>query len=227
LKILTMPQRSPEWFAAREGCLITASEMGPFLSKQDKKSVEARRRLVCQRLCNLLPLDDWTAKLKEKEEKALEYNLDIQRGNAMEEEARAAYARKTGAETAQVGFLLSDCGLFGASADSLVLTARANRYARGLELKCPRRETLMAYHLIGGLPDEYRGQVHGSMVVSGLREWDFFAWHPMLPPLWIRVLWDDFTQAIAEGLVAFAEEFREAEHKAAAVWAAHFGEEAA
>ena len=61
----------------------------------------------------------------------------------------------------------------------------------------------------GGLPDEYKAQVHGGLVVCE-RQWcDFVSYCPGIKPLVIRVERDDFTDQVAEVLLTVSEKIDE------------------
>jgi putative phage-type endonuclease len=220
MKIHTMPQRSEEWFAIRKSVLITASEMGVFLTKNCAKSAGARLNLITKKLAEPIYSDEslsgfeFLMELRAKEEKAMEYNIPVQRGNALEPEARAMYEKITGHQVSEVGFITDDEERFGCSPDGLIYPigkqTKSSQYdgVHGVEIKCPIPETHMKWLLAGGLPEEHKCQVHGSMAVTGLSRWDFVSYCPGLPPLIVRVERDEFTDSISAGLITLHAEYQ-------------------
>ena len=62
----------------------------------------------------------------------------------------------------------------------------------------------------GKLPDDYKCQVHGHLVVTGRKWWDFRSYYQGLPAMQIRVYPDDFTAKLAAELSAFCERYNAA-----------------
>ncbi len=61
----------------------------------------------------------------------------------------------------------------------------------------------MEYICKGVLPDDYKAQVHGQLIVTG-RDWvDFMSYFPGLPKFLIRVEPDDFTDKLRSYLDRF------------------------
>jgi hypothetical protein len=114
-----------------------------------------------------------------------------------EPEARQWFSMQTDADVQQVGFVLSECGRWGASPDGLIGDDG------GLELKCPLAKTQVRYLMEGGLPSEYKAQVHGSLIVTGRAYWMFLSYCPGLPPLLVRVVPDSFTELLRKALDDF------------------------
>jgi putative phage-type endonuclease len=112
----------------------------------------------------------------------------MERGIDMEDEAAETYSMLTMNEVEVVGIIFQDdkrevlC-----SPDRLTEERR-----RGLEIKCPKLSTFYEWKEEGRLPAEHKAQVQGSMMVSGLYDWDFFAYHPEETPILIHVERDDF-----------------------------------
>jgi len=128
----------------------------------------------------------------------------MRHGSECEPEARRWYTMETGRAVQQVGGCLSDCGRFWCSPDGLVGDDGA------LELKCPQLNTHAEYLIDGGLPDEYRPQVHGQLVVTG-RAWvDFVSYAPGMNPLLVRVTPDEYTDKLRACLETFWGVFTDA-----------------
>ena len=106
----------------------------------------------------------------------------MERGKDVESEARAFYEFDVGAPVEQVAFVYSDDRrLIGCSPDALVGDDG------GLELKCPSPHVHLGYLLKGVLPNDYRAQVYGSMLVTGRQWWDFLSYCPGMPEFKLRV----------------------------------------
>lgn len=97
----------------------------------------------------------------------------MQRGSALEEDARRCYAALSDDEVTQVGFVLHPKYSFtGASADSLVGDDGV------LEIKCLLPWNHLAYVLKGEIPEDYMPQIAWEMACSG-RQWcDFVLYCP-------------------------------------------------
>lgn len=133
----------------------------------------------------------------------------MQWGTEHELNAVHAYERLMDTKTTKVGFCLPDhTDGFGCSPDRLVGDDGL------LECKCPKPETLIRLHADGIVPDQYRPQLQGQLLVTG-RAWvDFFAWHPELNPFCLRVEPDiDYQAKIADGLVKLLDEIQRIETK--------------
>lgn len=190
------PQYSPQWWSLRRG-VPTASQFGRILTpKKCEPSAQQEdyiAELIADRACQTPPF--FTERPMSR---------DCANGLNMEPIARSWYAMQTDTEVQQVGFCLTDDGRFGCSPDGLV------GEDGGLELKCPTLKTHVRYLQAGTLPDEYRAQVHGSLIVTGRAWWDFVSYAPGLPPLKLRVEPDAFTLRLADELEAFWRKYRAA-----------------
>lgn len=134
-------------------------------------------------------------------------NAFTERGTLLEPEARAAFADMTGLTVAQVGFVLADDGICGCSPDGLILDPDGEPMS-GLEIKCPSPKVHVGWALDGGLPDDYKQQVHGSMAVTGLTEWHFFSYFPGMRPHHVHVGWDDYTEKLRDALALFVADYK-------------------
>ncbi len=85
---------------------------------------------------------------------------------------------------------------------------------KGLEIKCPELKTHIKYCLLGGLPLEYKMQVHGSMYICNADEWDFFSFHPQYEHFLITIERDwDIDRAIHKALDDFCNKLADAKAK--------------
>lgn len=194
-EILRIPQREPDWFAARRG-ILTASRVGPWLLKSDATSTKARENAICELIAEQAECEEEPERFE---------NWAMKRGTAHEPEAVAAFEKATGKKVTDVGFCRSKHGLFGCSPDGLI-----EEDGSGLEGKVPIPKSHIAYRRAGVLPNEYFYQVHFSMAVTGARSWWFQSWNPDLANFRIEIPRDDLTEKILSAAIVFSRELQEA-----------------
>lgn len=222
MKLHDIEQRTPEWLALRAKCFVTASEAAAFFYKSDARSESARTNFISKKLAEPIYANESLAgyeflqQIREKEAKQFDYNIPVQRGNALEGTARDWYARHTGLEVREIGFATTDDEVIGASPDAIVYDG--GTLVRGGEFKCPVPETHIKWLFDGGLPDEHKHQVHCSMIVLGVDRWDFMSFCPGLPPLLVPVHRDKFTSELEAGIRTTHGKYIEARRKLAALW---------
>ncbi len=187
--VLECKQGTPEWHAGRRG-IATASRFGDIITPKTMK-LSAGARTYCYEILaqEMVPPHYWI--------KPDFQSYAMQNGTNTEREARDYFTFHTGRDVTEVGFVKTDCGRFGCSPDGLISDDA------GLELKCPLHTTQIKYLLDGGLPDEYKAQVHGSMIITKRPSWFFMSYAPGLAPLIVEVKPDEFTAALAECLEEF------------------------
>lgn len=194
MRIIDCEQHSPEWYAARLG-IPTASEFGSIITPKKREYAAAAQGYI-DRL-----IDEC---VRPSADRSWGSNRHTERGNTLEPEARDFYAFERDVVPRQVGFILSDDGTIGCSPDSLIESDG------GLEIKCPDGPTHVRWLRAGGLPDDHKPQVHGSLIVTGRAWWDFLSYCPGYPPILVRVTPDDFTAALRAHLQRFLREYAEA-----------------
>jgi len=192
MQILTMPQGSPEWLAARLG-RVTMSELKSLLVKGKGPgglgagAITYMHQLIGERI---------TGELAEP----FQGNAHTRRGHELEGVARALYCDATGEpQPHEVGLILNH--EVGYSPDSLV-------GANGLlEIKTKLPKFQIEVLLNGEIPDEHLPQCQGGLWVSE-REWiDFVSYWPGMPLFIKRAYRDDIMiRTIAERVEAFHEE---------------------
>lgn len=221
MRIIDCEQRSQEWYQARMG-IPTASEFSRIITPSGKASSSAvgyMGELIDEivRPMSERPEDEQMA--------AFSGNRHTERGNDLEPKARNWYQFVTGAGLTHPGFVLMDDGRAGCSPDSFVFDAEVKGLffngiplvgvmpaldsylpRGGLEIKCPEGKKHATWMIEGGLPDEHKQQVHGSMVVTGLKRWYFLSYCPGYKPFLVNVEWDDYTTLVAKHLKAFTDE---------------------
>lgn len=124
-------------------------------------------------------------------------NAHTDNGNEREEASRLAFTARTGLVVEELGFMTTNDLFVGASPDGMI-RGPSGEYIAGLEMKNPMSTTHAKYLMAGVLPDEYRGQVHTSLYVSGLDFWHFFSSFPTLEPLHVVVRRDEYTDKVAK-----------------------------
>jgi hypothetical protein len=191
-----LEQGSDAWIAVRKG-RPTASRFSEIITATGKASASSEPyilELIAD--CFVPEFQLWAG------------NKLTDRGTELEPEARDAFAKHTGLTLEQVGFVLSDDGVSGASPDSLIV--KDGKYVAGLEMKNPAPKTHVSYVLNGVLPSEYKQQCHGGMVICNLPEWHFWSYFPGMRPLHVVVKWDEYTDMLAKELIRFVDRYKEA-----------------
>lgn len=165
------PQGSPEWFKARAG-VITGSNFKVArsrLKKDNQPTADALNlafRLAIERIAGE-PLQD---------EQFQTYAM--RRGHELEPVARVAHEDVTGFMVEPIGFISSDCGRFGASADGLIEDATLG--PGGAEYKCFVNPEKLRAILIEGDVSDIIDQAQGGMWITGRRWWDICLYCPAL-----------------------------------------------
>ncbi|GEK49484.1 lambda exonuclease family protein [Vreelandella venusta] len=192
MKILTMPQGSPEWLAARLG-RVTMSELKTLLvngkgpSGLGAGAITYMHQLIGERM---------TGELAEP----FQGNAHTKRGQELESVARSLYRDMTGApKPKEVGLILNHNA--GYSPDSLIGKNGL------LEIKTKLPKFQIEVLLSGKIPDEHVPQCQGGLWVSE-REWiDFVSYWPGMPLFVKRAYRDEaLICTIAERVEAFHEE---------------------
>ena len=184
-----MQQQSEEWFRVRKG-RPTASNASRILTPTGKDSSQWDSFAI-----------ELTAEcLRPDELPAFLGNANTDRGNELEAEARQTFAEIMGLDVTQVGFVTCDRGFIGCSPDGLIY--RDGEPVAGLELKCPLAKNHLAYLVEGGVPPEYRPQVHFSMSLTGL-PWYFMSYCPGMRPHIALAHPDEYTAKMQDAVERF------------------------
>lgn len=196
MRIVEVDQGTPEWFALRRG-IPTATDFDSIVT-----AVKGDLAAASEGLINRL-IDQ---RVRPEYQEEFSGNRHTERGNALEPAARAWYEFVSGQRVTRPGFVTRDDSRAGCSPDGFAWTG--TDYATweicaGLEIKCPDGPTHVGYMRAAVLPSAYKQQVHGSMVITGLRRWDFVSYCPGYPPLLLAVEWDAYTDKVAEALEQF------------------------
>ncbi len=201
LEIIECEQGSDAWLKVRAG-VVTASEFATVMAKgkgkengKDKES-KTRRKYMLKLIGEILtgqPAESYT-------------NKNMERGHAMEDEARDFYALMTDNQPVRIGFLKR--GRIGCSPDSFVGD-------RGMhEIKTKQPDLHLEVLLADQLPTEHKAQCQGALWVAE-REWiDFQSYWPRLPPFIKRVHRDEeYIKQIKSAVDQFLSEMDELMHK--------------
>ncbi|MBY0515118.1 MAG: YqaJ viral recombinase family protein [Gemmataceae bacterium] len=191
MKVVNCVQYSPEWWEARRG-VPTASRFDRILTPKTSKPSSQQEPYTHELIADRVRFDPRVVTDRPM-------NAAMRHGVDCEPEARDWYALEGNHDVQQVGFCLTDDGRMGCSPDGLVGTDGL------LEIKCPEPKTHVGYLMAGTLPDEYRCQVHGQLLVTGRRWCDFFSYCPGFDPFLIRVAPDEFTDRLASELARFVD----------------------
>ena len=189
MKIIDCEQGSPEWFSARAG-IPTASEFHTVMAKGKGGGESLTRKTYLLKLAGEIitgePMESFT-------------NAHMERGKAMEDEARDLYSFMTDSDPLRVGFVTN--GKAGASPDSLI----GDR--GGLEIKTKLPHLLIDLLLKDEMPPEHKAQVQGCMWIAEREWWDFAAYWPKLPLFTKRIIRDDtYIRTIADAVDQFNDE---------------------
>lgn len=169
MQIIDCEQGSESWFRARAG-MPTASEFSTVLAKGEGKTRRTYMLKLAGEILTGEPMESFT-------------NVHMERGKAMEDEARDLYSFLAGIEPERVGFIVN--GPKGCSPDSLIDADG------GLEIKTALPHIQIDRLLRDELPSEHRAQVQGSLWVAEREWWDFTSYAPKLPLFVKRVYRDE------------------------------------
>lgn len=170
MKVIECDQGSPEWHRARAG-VITASmfvevrkrlKSGPNKGDYTSAAHEYAFKLAMERISGE-PMD-----MGEFETYAM------RRGHELEPEARLLHEERLGTMIQHAGFVLSDCGRFGASADGLI------NYDGGSEYKCLLAPGKIRPVLLDNDLSDYMDQIQGCMWIAEREWWHYGLYCPFL-----------------------------------------------
>jgi hypothetical protein len=181
-------QNSPAWFEIRKG-LPTASMFKAILAKGEGKTRYSYMRKLAAEIITGQPSEE----LKRPE---------LDRGHAMEAEARSYYSFLSDADPQLIGFVRN--GPKGASPDAFIGENGL------LEIKTQRGDLLIETILKGEFPSEHVAQVQGQLWVTE-REWaDIIVYWPNMPPFIRRAHRDSFyISKLSQAVNQFNEELAE------------------
>lgn len=186
--VLDCPQGSSTWHKARLG-LPTASNFDQILTPQTRKpSTQAAGYMRTL-------LAEWIV----GEPASALVSGFMDRGTQLEPAARSWYAMDRDVDVQEVGIVLRDDRMAGASPDGLVGEDGT------LEVKCPSAQVHVGYLLNGG--EGLRGyfaQVQGALWLTGRAWTDVVSFNPAMPAVVVRIPRDE---GYIEALDAAVSEF--------------------
>lgn len=192
LQIIDCEQGTPEWHAARAG-IPTASMFDAVLCiKKEAKDKKGRRTYMMKLAGEIItgqPMESYS-------------NAHMERGKAMEDEARAHYELLKDVDPQRVGFVRN--GAKGCSPDSLIGDKGI------LEIKTKLPHLVIDCILKDDFPAEHKAQCQGALWVCE-REWvDISVYWPNMQPFVRRAYRDevyiyDLARAVDEFNAELAE----------------------
>lgn len=165
-------QGTPEWHQVRAGS-ITASMFGQIMDKLTRGPDKGGYRK---------PIHDYAFRLAierisgEPLDEGMFENYAMRRGHELEPEARAAHAFLKGLDIERAGFVTTEDGLFGASADGLI------GEEGGSEYKCLIDPARIRDIVLNRDISEFAPQCQGGMWLTGRKWWHFCLYCPALQP---------------------------------------------
>ncbi len=189
MRIIECEQNSPEWYAARLG-IPTASMFATVMANGRGGNESVTRKTYMLKLAGEIitgePMDNYS-------------NGHMERGKAMEDEARDLYSFKTDTEPQRVGFVVN--GQKGCSPDSLIEASGM------LEVKTKLAHLTIECLLRNEFPPEHKAQCQGALWVAE-REWvDIVVYWPKLPLFVRRAHRDDeYIKKLADAVDQFNDE---------------------
>lgn len=186
-------QGSDEWKLARLG-LVTASHFATVMAS----GCDGDQSITRTKLMHRLAGEIITGEPAEETYKS----IAMMRGNAIEDEARASFARRKKITLRPIGLIRNFAELkrCGASPDSLI------GFDSGLEIKSARADILIPMlDNPARMPPAHRAQVHGNMWVSERDEWWLSIYcHRAMPALDIQIRRDEkFIREISDAVERF------------------------
>jgi hypothetical protein len=185
LIISNCAQNSDEWHRLRSG-IPTASSFSAILAKGEGKTRKAYLNRLAAEIYTGEPLETFKS-------------ADMERGHAMEDEARDLYIFQTGTELQRVGFVRK--GRKGCSPDALIGDDGI------LEIKTQRADLLVETLTKGEFPKEHIAQCQGALWVTGRKYIDIAVYWPKMPLFVKRAHRDEgYIANLAGAVNAFNEE---------------------
>lgn len=129
----------------------------------------------------------------------------MRRGKDLEPEARAEHEIQSGLIVQRAGFVLSDCGYYGCSADGLIDTDGGSEY------KCfINPEKLRAFHVDNDASEVFE-QAQGCMWITGRQWWHIGLYCPALEAVGKQLWWRRFDrdEAFIADMRSDLEQFRQ------------------
>jgi len=163
MKILSMPQGSPEWLAARAG-KVTASRISDVMAANTTAAYKNYQAQIVAEILTGQPQESGFT------------NAAMQWGTDKEPLARAEYEMFCAWDVEEVGLVLHPTIERGASSpDGLVSSDGL------VEIKCPNTTTHLQTLIDKKQPSKYEYQMLWNMACTGRKWCDFVSYDPRLP----------------------------------------------
>lgn len=175
IQIHNVEQGTPEWHKARAG-VATASRFHDIVKKLKSGAYSAER----QKYLYTLAGERITGEIAETYGGGA-----LERGKAMEDEARKLYEFQTDNVCERVGFITNGVWRAGCSPDSLIGADG------GMEIKTKTPHLHIECLEDDKVPEEHLAQCQGALGVTGRAWWDFVSYWPRLPLFVKRVHRDE------------------------------------
>ncbi len=199
-------QSSPRWWAARRG-RVTASAFDRILTSVTAKPSAQQDDYIAELLADVVfqgPNYFSESLLNKPPNRAM---LD---GVSREPEARRFVAHDLDCNVQQCALIVHEGGILSASPDGLIVNGSGEIEA-GLELKNPLLATHARYVMKPeSLLNDYRPQVQGCLLISGLPQWELYSYCPPLPAVHLTVKPDEYTAKLTAELVFFMARYNKA-----------------
>lgn len=188
VEIIDCEQGTPAWHEARRG-IVTASNFSKILAKGEGKVRATYMRTLAGEIITGAAHEGYKSQ-------------SMERGNAMEAEARRFYSLMSDSDPEQVGFIRN--GKVGYSPDSLVGASGL------LEIKTQQPDLLIETIERDSFPSVHVAQCQGGLWVAE-REWiDLVVYWPKMPPFTKRLYRDEaYIRALATAVGIFNVELHE------------------
>ena len=201
MRIIECEQGSEIWHKARAG-VITASMFKVArermkVSRGDKKAgdftdaaLKYAFRVAIERISGE-PLDEGFE------------TWQMRRGHELEPEARAEHETQAGVIVERCGFVTTDDGVFGGSADGFIGDKEGSEY------KCLTSPDGLRSVLLNGDLSEFTDQIQGCLWLTGREAWHFGLFCPALRPIGKQLYWrvirrdDDYIAEMERDLLDF------------------------
>jgi hypothetical protein len=189
IEIINCEQGSDEWRKARAG-IVTASEFSTVLASGRGGAESKTRKTYMMKLAGEIltgePMESYS-------------NGYMDRGHALEDEARQTYAFLTDADPQQLGFIKR--GRAGYSPDSLIGETGL------VEIKTKAPHLMIEVLLADKFPSDHVAQCQGGLWVTG-REWiDIVCYYPKMPVFIKRAYRDEvYIKHLSEAVGDFTED---------------------
>ena len=183
ITIYDMDQGSEAWFDTRCG-RITASKFKDMMSGESTGGYKGLLYSVSGQIISREIEETYT-------------NAAMERGTLLEPEARLFYEEIMQVDVFEAGFVTNEeifPEYIGVSPDGMIQEENGL-----LEIKCPMMKTHVGYLLADRLPNEYKWQVQGQILVSGADYCDFMSYYPNMTPFIKRIYPDkEMQEALLE-----------------------------